>query len=72
MDEWNRHRSLQGGDGEFEQDPDDRVGKRRKLDKECKKKLDDALERGLEETFPGSDPVAVTQPPSSAYDKCGK
>jgi hypothetical protein len=25
--------------------------------------LDDQLEQGLEESFPGSDPVAVTQPP---------
>jgi hypothetical protein len=28
----------------------------------CKKALDEALDLGLEETFPGSDPVAVTQP----------
>jgi hypothetical protein len=27
--------------------------------------LDDLLEQGLEESFPGSDPVAVTQPPHS-------
>jgi hypothetical protein len=33
--------------------------------------LDEALERGLEESFPGSDPVSVTQPPPSAYDKSG-
>jgi hypothetical protein len=31
--------------------------------------LDDALERGLEETFPASDPVSVVQPPPSARDK---
>ena len=29
--------------------------------------LDDQLEQGLEESFPGSDPV-VTQPPHSPYD----
>lgn len=34
-----------------------------------KKKLDDALERGLEESFPASDPVNVTQPPKSVPDK---
>ena len=34
-----------------------------------KKELDDQLERGLEESFPGSDPVAVTQPPHSPHDK---
>ena len=29
---------------------------------------DDQLEQGLEESFPGSDPVAVTQPPHSPHD----
>jgi hypothetical protein len=33
-----------------------------------KRRLDDALEEGLEETFPGSDPVSVTQPPPSKAD----
>jgi hypothetical protein len=31
--------------------------------------LDEALELGLEESFPGSDPVSVTQPPPTIYDK---
>jgi len=31
--------------------------------------LDDRLEQGLEESFPASDPVAVTQPPHSSYDR---
>ena len=36
-----------------------------------KQDLDDALEEGLEETFPGSDPVNVTQPaPSRAGRPC--
>ena len=30
--------------------------------------LEDALEEGLEETFPGSDPVSVTQPAPSKED----
>jgi hypothetical protein len=30
--------------------------------------LEDRLEQGLEESFPGSDPVAVTQPPRSPHD----
>ena len=34
-----------------------------------KKAMDDALDRGLQDSFPGSDPVAVTQPPPSAWDK---
>jgi hypothetical protein len=33
-----------------------------------KQQLDRALEEGLEETFPGSDPVNVTQPPPSKAD----
>ena len=33
-----------------------------------KRLLDQALEEGLEETFPGSDPVNVTQPPPSKED----
>jgi hypothetical protein len=34
-----------------------------------KKSLDDKLDEGLEETFPGSDPVSITQPPPNARDK---
>jgi hypothetical protein len=33
-----------------------------------KRRLDEALEEGLEETFPGSDPVNVTQPAPSKED----
>lgn len=36
---------------------------------EEKRKLDEALEEGLEETFPGSDPVNVTQPAHSQGDQ---
>jgi hypothetical protein len=34
-----------------------------------KKSLDDKLEQALEDTFPGSDPVSITQPPPTARDK---
>ena len=34
-----------------------------------KRELDDALEEGLEETFPASDPVNVTQPAPSKGDQ---
>ena len=37
-------------------------------DREEKRRLDAALEEGLEETFPASDPVNVTQPPPSKGD----
>jgi hypothetical protein len=33
-----------------------------------KRRLDEALEEGLEETFPASDPVNVTQPAPSRGD----
>jgi hypothetical protein len=37
-------------------------------DREEKRQLDDALEEGLKETFPASDPVSVTQPAPSKGD----
>jgi len=47
------------------------TGPRSKLEdvKEAeKRRLDEALEEGLKETFPGSDPVSVTQPSASKPD----
>jgi len=41
---------------------------RRPADEAEKRHLEEALEEGLEETFPGSDPVNVTQPPPSKAD----
>ena len=65
-----RHRSFRP---DYDESEDDLLGDdckhRRELDLDRKKRLDDALDRGLEETFPGSDPVSVTQPPHSPYDK---
>ena len=37
-------------------------------DRAEKRRLDDALEEGLKETFPASDPVNVTQPAPSKGD----
>ena len=34
-----------------------------------KRRLDDALEEGLEETFPGSDAISVTQPSPTRGDE---
>lgn len=46
--------------------PEDKVRKRQaKVDK----RLEESLEKGLEDTFPASDPVAVTQPPKSRPDR---
>jgi len=33
------------------------------------KERDRALDKALEETFPGSDPVNVTQPPKSKHER---
>ena len=40
-----------------------------KSDQAEKRELDDALEEGLEETFPASDPVNVTQPAPTRGDR---
>jgi hypothetical protein len=66
MDQWNKSRSLQPGHADFESDAKERKRRREEAEHE---KLDDALDRGLEDTFPASDPVAVTQPPHSVRDK---
>ncbi len=49
-----------------DQDPGPEAGK--KADAE-KRRLDEALDEGLEETFPASDPVSVTQPAPSKQDE---
>ena len=41
----------------------------RQADAARRKALDKALDDGLEDTFPGSDPVSVTQPAPSSRDK---
>ena len=69
MDEWDRNRTLQPDRGQPERDAKDRAGKRREESEKRKDALDERLDEGLEETFPGSDPVSVTQPPHSARDK---
>jgi hypothetical protein len=69
MDDLNRNRSLQPDHTAVEQDAKERSDKRRQRNEKRKAALDDQLDRGLEDTFPGSDPVAVTQPPHSSRDK---
>ena len=65
-----RHRASLTHYDDFEDEADGK--RRREQDASHKKKLDDALDLGLEDTFPGSDPVSVTQPPPSPYDKCSR
>jgi hypothetical protein len=68
MDGWSKSRSLQPAAGDDRRAERPRDGRQRSED-ERRERLDDALERGLEDTFPGSDPVSVIQPPPSVYDR---
>ena len=43
--------------------------KSREREKKMERKRENALDEGLEETFPASDPVSVTQPPKSRQEK---
>ena len=42
---------------------------RREREEARKRKLEKSLDQGLEDSFPGSDPINVTQPPPSVADK---
>ena len=53
-------KKTRGGDADVKNPP---------AQQENKDALEKALEQGLEESFPGSDPVNVTQPPPSKRDK---
>ena len=52
-------------------DEDDDEEDRRRDPKE-RERLDKALERGLEDSFPASDPINVTQPPPTVADRRDK
>lgn len=45
--------------------PSDKIEKRKEKER---KRAEDSLEKGLEDTFPASDPVSVTQPSPSKND----
>jgi hypothetical protein len=61
----NGDRTLDGDRG----DRDQAAERSRRADAKRRETLDKALDEGLEGTFPGSDPVSVTQPAPSACDK---
>jgi hypothetical protein len=69
MEEWNKNRSLRPDHSAFARQSEDESARRREREARRKERLDEQLDQGLEDTFPGSDPVAVTQPPHSARDK---
>ncbi len=69
MDRWHGSAARASGGDHRELDDDWEERERQRTEAERRKTLDAALDAGLEDTFPGSDPVAVTQPPPSARDK---
>jgi hypothetical protein len=52
-------------------DEDEEEDDRRRDPKE-RERLDEALERGLEDSFPASDPINVTQPAPTVADRRDK
>ena len=46
--------------------------KRREAEEAQRRKLEKSLEEGLEDSFPASDPINVTQPPPTRTDKTKK
>ena len=69
MDDLTRHPPTQADHDNLEWDRKDGEAKRREREAKRKEQLDDALDTALEDSFPGSDPVAVTQPPTNSHDK---
>ena len=71
MDSFNRNGSFQrDNDFDWEDENDPAVKRRREAAKAAEKEvLDDKLDLALEESFPGSDPISMIQPPQSPYDK---
>jgi hypothetical protein len=46
-----------------------KLSRQSERDDHIHKEKDRALDKALEETFPGSDPVNVTQPPKSKHER---
>jgi hypothetical protein len=67
IDRWHSGSARFRHDEDFDDEFDERERRNREIER--RKTLDEALDCGLEDSFPGSDPVAVTQPPPSARDK---
>jgi hypothetical protein len=53
----------------MDNDAGSKVTRDREADPRKKEEQDRALDKALEETFPGSDPVNVTQPPRSRQER---
>lgn len=67
--EQNTRRSSPADDRSTEANEKSQADKHRERQQKHKEALDETLDHALEDSFPGSDPVAVIQPPPSARDK---
>jgi hypothetical protein len=66
-------RKVRGGVADVKRPPAEKKGgvadAKRPPEKKKRDAQEEALDQGLEESFPASDPVSVTQPPPSRKDK---
>jgi hypothetical protein len=69
LERWHSDARHPRGRDDSDIEDDFQGGDRKQREADRRKSLDEALDCGLEDTFPGSDPVAVTQPPRSRWDK---
>jgi hypothetical protein len=79
MDQWTKPRFRQIAYAGFEDTgrAEQEAKRRQREAKQAREarlqaELEEALELGLEETFPGSDPISVVQPPPNVYDKSAR
>ena len=68
MDDLNRNSPVRP-DADYERNKADAKRRREAAQTANKEKLDDKLDKALEESFPGSDPISIVQPPQSSYDR---
>jgi hypothetical protein len=62
--------TVREDDWDWEDENDPVVRRRREAEKAHEREvLDDKLDIALEESFPGSDPISITQPAQSPYEK---
>ncbi|HEX3504609.1 MAG TPA: hypothetical protein VHU22_14560 [Xanthobacteraceae bacterium] len=76
MDQWTKPRFRQIAYAGFEDTgrAEQEAKRRQREERQAREariqaELEEALELGLEETFPGSDPISVVQPAPTNYDK---
>jgi hypothetical protein len=76
MEQWTKPRFRQIAYAGFEDTgrAEQEAKRRQREEKQAREariqaELEEALELGLEETFPGSDPISVVQPAPTIYDK---